>query len=143
MVSFNIGMVVRPVMGEFETAAMSAILTSLLQLDFRPLPLLGNPHLQTVLGAFLPGRTCPLPRRRRGRRTPGARPAPLHPHQPADRPGALLRPDLPPAQPRLRAPVRPRPGPRRPPPPALLPRLAPLAPPPPPHPSPVRRHLHR
>jgi predicted alpha/beta-fold hydrolase len=32
--------------------------------DFRPLPLLGNPHVQTVLGAFLPGVYCPAPRRR-------------------------------------------------------------------------------
>jgi predicted alpha/beta-fold hydrolase len=32
--------------------------------DFRPLPLLGNPHVQTVLGAFLPGPGCPLPQRR-------------------------------------------------------------------------------
>jgi predicted alpha/beta-fold hydrolase len=31
---------------------------------FRPLPLLGNPHVQTLLGAFLPGRPCPPPRRR-------------------------------------------------------------------------------
>jgi predicted alpha/beta-fold hydrolase len=29
--------------------------------DFRPLPLLGNPHVQTVLGAYLPGGGCPLP----------------------------------------------------------------------------------
>ncbi|MFO0879512.1 MAG: alpha/beta fold hydrolase [Gemmataceae bacterium] len=33
-------------------------------LDFRPLPLLGNPHVQTIIGAYLPGRTCPPPRRR-------------------------------------------------------------------------------
>jgi len=32
--------------------------------DFRPLPLLGNPHVQTLLGAFLPGTKCPPPRRR-------------------------------------------------------------------------------
>jgi predicted alpha/beta-fold hydrolase len=32
--------------------------------DFRPLPLLGNPHVQTVLGAFLPGSSCPAPQRR-------------------------------------------------------------------------------
>jgi predicted alpha/beta-fold hydrolase len=31
--------------------------------DFRPLPLLGNPHVQTVLGAFLPGTQCPRPQR--------------------------------------------------------------------------------
>jgi predicted alpha/beta-fold hydrolase len=31
---------------------------------FRPLPLLGNPHVQTILGAFLPGRACPSPQRR-------------------------------------------------------------------------------
>jgi hypothetical protein len=32
--------------------------------DFRPPPLLSNPHVQTILGAFLPGRGCPPPRRR-------------------------------------------------------------------------------
>jgi predicted alpha/beta-fold hydrolase len=33
--------------------------------DFRPLPFfLGNPHVQTVLGALLPGRVCPRPQRR-------------------------------------------------------------------------------
>ncbi|MFO0925971.1 MAG: alpha/beta fold hydrolase [Gemmataceae bacterium] len=32
--------------------------------DFRPLPLLGNPHVQTLLGAFLPGGGCPPPERR-------------------------------------------------------------------------------
>jgi predicted alpha/beta-fold hydrolase len=32
--------------------------------DFRPLPLLGNPHVQTILGVFLPGHRCPKPRRR-------------------------------------------------------------------------------
>jgi predicted alpha/beta-fold hydrolase len=31
--------------------------------DFRPLPLLGNPHVQTLLGAFLPGRGCPQSQR--------------------------------------------------------------------------------
>jgi predicted alpha/beta-fold hydrolase len=31
--------------------------------DFRPLPLLGNPHVQTVLGAYLPGPGCPRPER--------------------------------------------------------------------------------
>src|ERR1700733_8208304 len=29
--------------------------------DFRPLPLLGNPHVQTMLGVFLPGPSCPSP----------------------------------------------------------------------------------
>jgi predicted alpha/beta-fold hydrolase len=43
---------------------MGAILASLLELDFRPLPLLGNPHVQTMLGAFLPGRTCPAPQQK-------------------------------------------------------------------------------
>lgn len=32
--------------------------------DFRPLPLLGNAHVQTLLGALLPGRVCPDPLRR-------------------------------------------------------------------------------
>ena len=29
--------------------------------DFRPLPLLGNPHVQTYLGALVAGRGCPPP----------------------------------------------------------------------------------
>jgi len=29
--------------------------------EFRPLPLLRNPHMQTVLGALVPGLACPLP----------------------------------------------------------------------------------
>lgn len=32
--------------------------------EFRPLPLLRNPHLQTVLAALVPGWHCPLPDRR-------------------------------------------------------------------------------
>ena len=31
---------------------------------FEPLPFLGNPHVQTLLGSLVPGRTCPPPRRR-------------------------------------------------------------------------------
>ncbi len=42
---------------------MTAILPSTSNMDFRPLPLLGNPHVQTLLGAFLPGRSCPPPQR--------------------------------------------------------------------------------
>src|SRR4051794_8946144 len=34
-----------------------------LELDFRPLPLLRNPHVQTLLGIFLPGPVCPEPTR--------------------------------------------------------------------------------
>jgi predicted alpha/beta-fold hydrolase len=34
------------------------------ELDFRPLPLLRNPHVQTVLGALVPGPDCPFPDRR-------------------------------------------------------------------------------
>jgi predicted alpha/beta-fold hydrolase len=33
--------------------------------DFRPLPFLRNPHVQTVLGALVPGINCPLPDERR------------------------------------------------------------------------------
>jgi predicted alpha/beta-fold hydrolase len=33
--------------------------------DFRPLPLLRNPHVQTVLGALVPGLDCPVPDQRR------------------------------------------------------------------------------
>jgi predicted alpha/beta-fold hydrolase len=32
--------------------------------EFRPLPLLRNPHFQTVLGALMPGLNCPLPDQR-------------------------------------------------------------------------------
>lgn len=32
--------------------------------EFRPLPLLRNPHVQTVLGALVPGLSCPLPDQR-------------------------------------------------------------------------------
>jgi predicted alpha/beta-fold hydrolase len=32
--------------------------------DFRPPPLLGNPHVQTVLGTFVAGRGCPRPQKR-------------------------------------------------------------------------------
>ena len=32
--------------------------------SFRPLPLLGNPHVQTVLGALLRGKICPRPQAR-------------------------------------------------------------------------------
>jgi predicted alpha/beta-fold hydrolase len=32
--------------------------------DFRPVPLLANAHVQTVLGVLLPGRSCPRPLRR-------------------------------------------------------------------------------
>lgn len=32
--------------------------------EFRPLPLLRNPHIQTVLGAVVPGLVCPLPDQR-------------------------------------------------------------------------------
>ncbi len=32
--------------------------------DFRPLPLLRNPHLQTLLGHLVPGPNCPLPDQR-------------------------------------------------------------------------------
>lgn len=38
--------------------------------DFRPLPFLGNPHVQTILGAYLPGGACPPPRRRHVLRLP-------------------------------------------------------------------------
>jgi predicted alpha/beta-fold hydrolase len=34
------------------------------EFDFRPLPLLRNPHVQTVLAALVPGLDCPLPDRR-------------------------------------------------------------------------------
>jgi predicted alpha/beta-fold hydrolase len=43
---------------------MASLVRAPFALDFRPLPLLGNPHVQTLLGAFLPGRDCPWPQRR-------------------------------------------------------------------------------
>src|SRR5262245_13498751 len=45
-------------------AAMMGRMADLRNDPFRPLPLLGNPHVQTLLGAFLPGRGCPPPKRR-------------------------------------------------------------------------------
>lgn len=36
----------------------------LAEFDFRPLPLLHNPHVQTVLAALVPGPDCPLPDQR-------------------------------------------------------------------------------
>src|SRR6516225_6739698 len=38
--------------------------------EFRPLPFLRNPHLQTVLAALVPRPNCPLPDRRRIVRLP-------------------------------------------------------------------------
>src|SRR5260370_14671968 len=38
--------------------------------DFRPLPLLGNPHIQTLLGHLLPGPEVRLPTRRHILRLP-------------------------------------------------------------------------
>lgn len=35
------------------------------EFDFRPLPFLRNPHVQTVLGALVPGLACPRPEQRR------------------------------------------------------------------------------
>jgi predicted alpha/beta-fold hydrolase len=35
------------------------------ELEFRPLPLLSNPHVQTLLGHWLPGPNCPPPDRQR------------------------------------------------------------------------------
>ena len=32
--------------------------------SFRPVPWLANPHVQTILGAYLPGRSCPAAQRR-------------------------------------------------------------------------------
>ena len=62
--------------------------------DFRPLPLLGNPHVQTILGAFLPGRACPLPLHRHVVRLPDGDRLLLHENTPPDwrpeRPAALL-----------------------------------------------------
>ncbi len=43
---------------------MSVLVVPGFDRDFRPLPLLGNRHVQTLLGAFLPGRACPRPQRR-------------------------------------------------------------------------------
>jgi predicted alpha/beta-fold hydrolase len=60
-------------------------------LDFRPLPLLKNPHLQTLLGVFLPGMTCPLPDRRHVVRLPDGDALVLHDNTPPGwRPGAPL-----------------------------------------------------
>lgn len=62
--------------------------------EFRPLPLLGNPHVQTLLGAFLPGGSCPAPQRRHVLSFPDGDAVVLHENRPPDwrpgRPAALL-----------------------------------------------------
>jgi predicted alpha/beta-fold hydrolase len=49
---------------------------------FRPLPLLRNPHIQTVLGALVPGLDCPLPDQRRIVRLPDGDGLVLHNNTP-------------------------------------------------------------
>lgn len=50
--------------------------------EFRPLPLLRNPHLQTVLGALVPGLDCPLPDERTLLRLPDGDRLVLHNNTP-------------------------------------------------------------
>jgi predicted alpha/beta-fold hydrolase len=50
--------------------------------DFRPLPFLRNPHVQTVLGALVPGLDCPLPDRRHVVRLPDGDGLVLHNNTP-------------------------------------------------------------
>lgn len=50
---------------------------------FRPLPLLGNPHVQTILGAFLPGPACAPPQRRHVVTLPDGDALLLHENTPA------------------------------------------------------------
>jgi predicted alpha/beta-fold hydrolase len=50
--------------------------------DFRPLPLLRNPHVQTVLGALVPGPNCPLPDQRHLIRMPDGDRLVLHNNTP-------------------------------------------------------------
>jgi predicted alpha/beta-fold hydrolase len=51
--------------GSFRAASrVEVLMRATIAPNFRPLPLLGNPHVQTVLGALLPGSHCPRPRRR-------------------------------------------------------------------------------
>src|SRR5260370_1137246 len=101
--------------------------------DFQPLPLLRNPHVQTLLGHFL-GRP-PLRRPSREhvlRLPPRATPSLLSPPPcPRARPPPPLRELLPPP-----------PGGRAQAAPALLPRPAPAPLPPPHDPAPVRRPVH-
>ena len=52
------------------------------ELEFRPLPLLRNPHVQTVLGVFAPGPDCPLPDMRRIVRLPDGDALILHNNTP-------------------------------------------------------------
>jgi predicted alpha/beta-fold hydrolase len=49
---------------------------------FTPYPFLGNPHLQTLLGAFWPGRGCPSPQRRHVVRLPDGDALLLHENTP-------------------------------------------------------------
>ena len=50
--------------------------------EFQPLPFLRNPHIQTVLGALVPGPVCPLPDQRRLVRLPDGDALVLHNNTP-------------------------------------------------------------
>jgi len=50
--------------------------------EFRPLPLLRNPHIQTVLGALVPGLDCPQPDQQRVVRLPDGDAVVLHNNTP-------------------------------------------------------------
>src|SRR5690349_4813908 len=50
--------------------------------EFRPLPFLRNPHVQTVLGALVPGLDCPLPDRQHIVRLPDGDAVVLHNNSP-------------------------------------------------------------
>jgi predicted alpha/beta-fold hydrolase len=50
--------------------------------EFRPLPFLRNPHVQTVLGVLMPGADCPLPDERRIVRLPDGDALMLHNNTP-------------------------------------------------------------
>jgi hypothetical protein len=51
--------------------------------EFRPLPFLRNPHVQTVLGALVPGLDCPLPDQQRVIRLPDGDAVVLHNNTPS------------------------------------------------------------
>jgi predicted alpha/beta-fold hydrolase len=70
---------------------MASLSAGLFDHGFQPLPLLGNPHVQTILGAYLPGRACSRPQRQHIVGLPDGDALLLHenspptwlPHQPA------------------------------------------------------------
>lgn len=65
------------------SSSPAAVERRLADFEFRPLPFLRNPHVQTVLGVLMPGAVCPRPDRRRVVRLPDGDALMLHNNTPA------------------------------------------------------------